>query len=245
MRTRRCGCATPALRRSGTGSWRSSARFGLRIVVGYAMSESPYGLIWPRGSRPYGTLGTVRQHPELGIVNEARVVGETGGCSARRDRRARAAQSGADAGLLGHAGGDGRGDRRRLAAYRRPGDGRRRRHVHIRRPGQGGASAGAARTCRRSRSRRCSKRTPRCWSARSSACRRSCPRKRSRRSWCPPTGRSWTSRSCARSPPGGSPRSRCRDTGSASTSCRARRPPGWPSTGCPRGHPPGEYDAEA
>ncbi len=25
-------------------------RFGLRIVVGYAMSESPYGLIWPRGS---------------------------------------------------------------------------------------------------------------------------------------------------------------------------------------------------
>ena len=51
-------------------------RFGLRIVVGYAMSESPYGLIWPRGSRPYGTLGTVRQHPELGVVNEARVVGE-------------------------------------------------------------------------------------------------------------------------------------------------------------------------
>ena len=53
-------------------------RFGLRIVVGYAMSESPYGLIWPRGSRPYGTLGTVRQHPELGVVNEARVVGEAG-----------------------------------------------------------------------------------------------------------------------------------------------------------------------
>ena len=49
------------------------ARFGLRIVVGYAMSESPYGLIWPRGTRPYGTLGAVRQHPELGIVNEARV----------------------------------------------------------------------------------------------------------------------------------------------------------------------------
>jgi len=53
-------------------------RFGLRIVVGYAMSETPYGLIWPRGSRPYGTLGTVRQHPELGVVNEARVVGEAG-----------------------------------------------------------------------------------------------------------------------------------------------------------------------
>jgi crotonobetaine/carnitine-CoA ligase len=49
-------------------------RFGLRIVVGYAMSESPYGLIWPRGSRPYGTLGTIRQHPYLGVVNYARVV---------------------------------------------------------------------------------------------------------------------------------------------------------------------------
>jgi carnitine-CoA ligase len=53
-------------------------RYGLRIVVGYAMSESPYGLIWPRGSRPYGTLGTIRQHPYLGVVNEARVVDETG-----------------------------------------------------------------------------------------------------------------------------------------------------------------------
>jgi len=49
-------------------------RFGLRIVVGYALSESPYGLIWPHGARPFGTLGTVRQHPYLGTVNEARVV---------------------------------------------------------------------------------------------------------------------------------------------------------------------------
>jgi crotonobetaine/carnitine-CoA ligase len=53
-------------------------RFGLRIVVGYAMSESPYGLIWPHGSRPYGTLGTVRQHPYLGAVNEARVIDDCG-----------------------------------------------------------------------------------------------------------------------------------------------------------------------
>ena len=53
-------------------------RFGLRIVVGYAMSESPYGLIWPHGARPYGTLGKVRQHPVLGIINHARVIGETG-----------------------------------------------------------------------------------------------------------------------------------------------------------------------
>jgi carnitine-CoA ligase len=53
-------------------------RFGLRIVCGYALSESPYGLIWPHGSRPFGTLGTVRQHPTLGVVNEARVVDDDG-----------------------------------------------------------------------------------------------------------------------------------------------------------------------
>jgi carnitine-CoA ligase len=53
-------------------------RFGLRIVVGYAMSESPYGLIWARGTRPYGTLGSVRQHPVLGTVNEVRVVDSSG-----------------------------------------------------------------------------------------------------------------------------------------------------------------------
>jgi crotonobetaine/carnitine-CoA ligase len=49
-------------------------RFGLRIVCGYAMSESPYGMVWPHGERPYGTLGKPRQHPTLGHVNDARVV---------------------------------------------------------------------------------------------------------------------------------------------------------------------------
>jgi carnitine-CoA ligase len=53
-------------------------RFGLQVVCGYAMSESPYGLIWPRGTRPFGTLGAVRQHPTLGHVNDARVVDERG-----------------------------------------------------------------------------------------------------------------------------------------------------------------------
>jgi carnitine-CoA ligase len=53
-------------------------RFGLRIVVGYAMSESPYGLIWPHGRRPFGTLGVPRQHPELGVINHARVVDDRG-----------------------------------------------------------------------------------------------------------------------------------------------------------------------
>ncbi len=53
-------------------------RFGLRIVVGYALSESPYGLIWPRGTRPLGTLGAVRQHPYLGTINAAKVVAADG-----------------------------------------------------------------------------------------------------------------------------------------------------------------------
>jgi crotonobetaine/carnitine-CoA ligase len=38
------------------------------------MSETPYGTIWPRGTRPYGTLGAIRQHPTLGRVNEGRVM---------------------------------------------------------------------------------------------------------------------------------------------------------------------------
>jgi crotonobetaine/carnitine-CoA ligase len=48
-------------------------RFGLEVVCGYGLSESPYGLMWTRGTRPYGTLGSPRQHPTLGVVNEARV----------------------------------------------------------------------------------------------------------------------------------------------------------------------------
>ena len=49
-------------------------RFGLRLVSGYAMSETPYGTVWRRGTRPYGTLGSIRQHPTLGEVNEGRVM---------------------------------------------------------------------------------------------------------------------------------------------------------------------------
>ena len=53
-------------------------RFGLEVVCGYALSETPYGLVWPHGTRPYGTLGAARQHPELGHVNDARVVADDG-----------------------------------------------------------------------------------------------------------------------------------------------------------------------
>jgi carnitine-CoA ligase len=54
------------------------ARFGLRVVCGYGMSETPYALIWRSGTRPFGTLGSLRQHPRLGVVNEARVVDDDG-----------------------------------------------------------------------------------------------------------------------------------------------------------------------
>jgi len=62
------------------------ARFGFEIVCGYALSESPYALIWRHGERPYGSLGSPRQHPVLGHINDARAVddgrvvgsGETG-----------------------------------------------------------------------------------------------------------------------------------------------------------------------
>ena len=61
-------------------------RFGLQVVCGYALSESPYALIWRRGTRPFETLGSPRQHPTMGEINRARVVedgkevgvGETG-----------------------------------------------------------------------------------------------------------------------------------------------------------------------
>ncbi|MDX6673992.1 MAG: carnitine-CoA ligase [Solirubrobacteraceae bacterium] len=49
-------------------------RFGLRITCGYAMSETTYGTVWARRTRPYGTLGSIRQHPTLGEVNEGRVM---------------------------------------------------------------------------------------------------------------------------------------------------------------------------
>ncbi len=49
-------------------------RFGFEIVCGYALSESPYALVWRHGERPYGTLGSARQHPTLGHVNDARAV---------------------------------------------------------------------------------------------------------------------------------------------------------------------------
>lgn len=54
-------------------------RFGFRLVIGYALSESPYGLIVaPDGPRTYGAMGRPRQHPRLGRINEVRIVDPEG-----------------------------------------------------------------------------------------------------------------------------------------------------------------------
>jgi crotonobetaine/carnitine-CoA ligase len=50
-------------------------RFGLRLTVGYGMSETTFGTVWPRTETPrYGTMGKLRQHPRLGVINEARLA---------------------------------------------------------------------------------------------------------------------------------------------------------------------------
>lgn len=54
-------------------------RFGMRIMAGYGLSETPYGTIWPReGPQPYGSMGRLRQHPSLGEINAGRVVDDEG-----------------------------------------------------------------------------------------------------------------------------------------------------------------------
>jgi crotonobetaine/carnitine-CoA ligase len=54
------------------------ARFGVTMTVGYGLSETTFGTVWPRGASPYGTIGVLRQHPRLGTINRARVVSDAG-----------------------------------------------------------------------------------------------------------------------------------------------------------------------
>jgi crotonobetaine/carnitine-CoA ligase len=62
------------------------ARFGVTMTVGYGLSESTFGTVWPNNAKrnangtapPYGTMGGLRQHPRLGTINKARVVTEGG-----------------------------------------------------------------------------------------------------------------------------------------------------------------------
>lgn len=54
-------------------------RFGLQLTVGYGLSETTFGTVWPlSGAPPYGTIGLLRQHPVFDRINEAMVVDERG-----------------------------------------------------------------------------------------------------------------------------------------------------------------------
>ena len=54
-------------------------RFGVRILFGYAMSESTFGTIEPLdGPRKPGSMGRPRQHPDPRIVNRLAIVDEWG-----------------------------------------------------------------------------------------------------------------------------------------------------------------------
>lgn len=54
-------------------------RFGVELTVGYGLSETTFGTVWPRGVAPrYGSIGVLRQHPRLGDVSRCRVVRDDG-----------------------------------------------------------------------------------------------------------------------------------------------------------------------
>ena len=136
-------------------------RFGIEIVCGYALSETPYGLIWPHGTRPFGTLGSRAPAPELGHVNDGARRRRRRDGRGRRGRRAGAAQPGDHARLLRDARGDRGGPaRRRLAAHRRPRDATTATAPTRSSAARRRSSAGAARTSRPPRWRRCSSATP-------------------------------------------------------------------------------------
>jgi crotonobetaine/carnitine-CoA ligase len=56
-------------------------RFGVTMLVGYGLSETTFGTVWPRQTTEqprYGTMGKLRQHPRLGAINRGRVVRDDG-----------------------------------------------------------------------------------------------------------------------------------------------------------------------
>jgi crotonobetaine/carnitine-CoA ligase len=204
------------------------ARYGLEVICGYALSESPYGLVWPHGTRPYGALGAARQHPTLGVVNEARVqdqdesgVGELelrnpaimrGYYEMPEETAAVIVDGWLRTGDMVHDDGDG--------IYTFVG---RRKEV-IRRRGENLSPPRWKRPPRPTRT----------WpKPRSSGCRPSCPRRRSRRSSSPPRAAPSTSTPWTPTCGTGSRSSRCRATTRWWASCPTPQPAAWPSTSSP------------
>ena len=114
-------------------------RFGVRVISGFGMSETTFGLIEePYGERRSGSMGKARQHPDPAFVNEARVVDDDGRRGrGRRSRGADHLEPGDHARLLRRSRADGRVAPRRLALDRRPRATRRGRLLLLRRPQEG------------------------------------------------------------------------------------------------------------
>ena len=164
--TTRSAAATRARRPIASTSSRSRRASASRSCAGTRCRSRRTRSIWRHGERPYGTLGSARQHPDARPRERRARRSTTVGSSAPGEiGRARAAQPGDHARLLRDAGRDRGGDRRRVAAHRRPRARQRRRDLHVPRPQEGsdppprrepvaGRGGGRARTpSRRGRSR--------------------------------------------------------------------------------------------
>ena len=132
-------------------------RFGVRVISGFGMSETTFGLIEePYGERRSGSMGKARQHPDPAVRQRgARRRRERARAAGRRDGRADHPEPGDHARLLRRSRADGRSAPRRLALDGRPRAPRRGRLLLLRRPQEGRRSGAGARTSRRSRWRSC------------------------------------------------------------------------------------------
>ena len=163
--TPRCGSATPARPRPGSGRRRSSAGSGCGSCAATRMSESPYGLIWRHGHPAV-------RHARLGAAAPEAGRGQRGaGGRRRRPRRRRWARPASCCCAT-------RWSRRATGSmpeetaaavvdgWLHTGDlvtAERRRHVHLRGAAQGGpAPARPEPVAGRGRGRR-PERTPTCW----------------------------------------------------------------------------------
>ncbi len=117
--TTRCDGATRGRRRREQRQREIEERFGIEIVCGYALSESPFGFIWRHGSDRSVHSGGRVSIPCSATSTRPGSSTTTARRRRRRGRRAAAPEPGRDARLLRDARRDRRGRRRRrMAAHR-------------------------------------------------------------------------------------------------------------------------------